>query len=49
MAEPLQPDCGERRVDVAGATLEPGPEMYFILLRDMARAFKECLAPVAGG
>lgn len=32
-------------VDPAGVTIKPGPEMYFNLLRGMAKSFKACLAP----
>ena len=32
-----------------GAGIEPGPELYFTLLREMAKAFRECLAPAAEG
>ena len=35
-------------VDPIGATLENGPELYFTLLRNMATAFKDCLAPNEG-
>ena len=35
-------------VDPIGATLENGPELYFTLLRNMATAFKDCLAPADG-
>jgi len=31
-------------VDPLGAAIEDGPELYFTLLRDLAAAFKECLA-----
>ena len=36
-------------LDPLGVGIEPGPELYFTLLREMARAFRECLAPAAGG
>ena len=32
-------------VDPAGMTVKAGPEMYFNLLRGMAKSFKACLAP----
>ena len=32
-------------VDVMGAMIDPGPELYVTLLRNMAAAFKDCLAP----
>ncbi|MDE0389449.1 MAG: zinc ABC transporter substrate-binding protein [Rhodospirillales bacterium] len=32
-------------VDPLGAGIEDGPELYFTLLRNMATAFKDCLAP----
>ncbi|MCY4550125.1 MAG: zinc ABC transporter substrate-binding protein [Defluviicoccus sp.] len=32
-------------VDPLGADIEDGPELYFTLLRNMAAAFKGCLAP----
>ena len=32
-------------MDPLGAAIDPGPELYFTLLREMARAFRECLAP----
>ncbi len=35
-------------VDPIGATIENGPELYFTLLRNMATAFKDCLAPADG-
>ena len=31
-------------IDPLGATIEDGPELYFTLLRNLAAAFKECLA-----
>ena len=34
-------------VDPLGADIEDGPELYFTLLRNMAAAFKGCLAPGA--
>ena len=36
-------------LDPLGVGIEPGPELYFTLLREMAGAFRECLAPVAQG
>ena len=36
-------------LDPLGAAVEPGPELYFTLLRQMARTFGECLAPAAEG
>ena len=36
-------------LDPLGVGIEPGPELYFTLLREMARAFRVCLAPAAGG
>ena len=36
-------------LDPLGVGIEPGPELYFTLLREMARTFRECLAPVAQG
>ena len=36
-------------LDPLGATIEDGPELYFTLLREMAKAFRECLAPAGGG
>ena len=32
-------------VDPLGAAIEDGPELYVTLLRNMATAFKDCLAP----
>ena len=34
-------------LDPLGVGIEPGPELYFTLLREMARTFRECLAPAA--
>ena len=31
-------------IDPLGAAIEDGPELYFTLIRDLAAAFKECLA-----
>lgn len=36
-------------MDPLGAAIEPGPDLYFTLLRDMAGSFRECLAPSAEG
>ncbi len=36
-------------LDPLGVGIEPGPELYFTLLREMARTFRECLEPAAGG
>ena len=36
-------------LDPMGVGIEPGPGLYFILLREMARTFRECLAPAAEG
>ena len=35
-------------VDPLGSTIEDGPDLYFTLLRNMAAAFADCLAPGAG-
>ena len=35
-------------VDPLGSSVEDGPELYFALLRNMAAAFKDCLAPGDG-
>ena len=35
-------------VDPLGASIEDGPELYFMLLRNMASAFTGCLAPEEG-
>ena len=32
-------------VDPMGASVDSGPELYFTLLRNMAAAFRGCLAP----
>ena len=32
-------------VDPMGAAIDPGPELYFALLRNMAGAFRDCLTP----
>ena len=34
-------------IDPEGARIEPGPELYFTLLRNLARDLKACLAPPA--
>ena len=34
-------------IDPEGARIEPGPELYFTLLRNLARDLKACLAPQA--
>ena len=34
-------------IDPEGARIEPGPELYFTLLRNLARDLKTCLAPPA--
>ncbi len=34
-------------IDPEGARIEPGPELYFTLLRNLARDLKSCLAPPA--
>ena len=36
-------------LDPLGVGIQPGPELYFTLLREMAGAFRECLAPASGG
>ena len=41
-------DVKSATVDPIGATIENGPELYFTLLRNMATAFKDCLAPGGG-
>ena len=41
-------DVRSGTVDPLGADIEDGPELYFTLLRNMATAFKECLAPDEG-
>ena len=41
-------DVSSGTVDPIGATIENGPELYFTLLRNMATAFKDCLAPDDG-
>ena len=41
-------DVRSATVDPLGATIEDGPELYFTLLRNMATAFKDCLAPDEG-
>lgn len=33
-------------IDPAGSRIEPGPDLYFTLLRSLARDLKDCLAPV---
>ena len=38
-------DVRSGTVDPMGATIENGPDLYFTLLRSMAAAFKDCLAP----
>ena len=38
-------DARAGTVDPTGATIEPGPEMYFSLMRGMAASFKTCLTP----
>ena len=38
-------DVRSGTVDPLGAAIEDGPELYFTLLRNMATAFTECLAP----
>ena len=35
-------------VDPLGVNVENGPELYFAMLRNMAAAFSNCLAPVQG-
>ena len=35
-------------VDPLGVDVDSGPELYFTVLRDMAAAFRECLAPGTG-
>lgn len=31
-------------LDPLGTTIEPGPDLYFSLIRDMAEAMRDCLA-----
>ncbi len=38
-------DARAGAVDPTGVAIEPGPDMYFALLRNMAASFKACLAP----
>ena len=37
-------DARSGTIDPLGAAIEDGPELYFTLIRDLAAAFKECLA-----
>ena len=37
-------DARSGTIDPLGAAIEDGPELYFMLIRDLAAAFKECLA-----
>ena len=32
-------------IDPEGSRIEPGPDLYFTLLRNLARDLKACLAP----
>ena len=36
-------------LDPLGADIEPGPELYFSLMRGLAASLRACLAPPAGG
>ncbi|MDE0392614.1 MAG: zinc ABC transporter substrate-binding protein [Rhodospirillales bacterium] len=38
-------DVRSGTVDPLGVAIEDGPELYFTMLRNMATAFKDCLAP----
>ncbi|HSR70745.1 MAG TPA: zinc ABC transporter substrate-binding protein [Kiloniellales bacterium] len=46
LLDTLVADTGARRgtLDPLGADLEPGPELYFQLMRNIARDFADCLA-----
>ena len=35
------------QLDPLGATVEPGPELYFTVMRDLAKSLNACLAPTA--